>query len=148
MLAWLMASPTGFACTGRRKRWCLETSKASSFWVSLWRSLTLVGNQVIGTQWASEKLSDLHNSSFTSTFTDAICASWNLNCDLPHAAVSITASAHSSSASGWTLFLYSVNSKTAIRHYLFLLLITFLSKTLKISFFILVLLKKRFYSGT
>lgn len=143
-----MASPTGFAFTGRHKRWCLKISKASSFWVSLWRSPALVGNQVIGTQWASEKLSDLHNSSFASTFTDAISASWNLNFDLPHADVSITASTHSSSASGWTLFLYSVNSKTAIRHCIFLLLITVLSKTLPISFFILVLLKKRLYCGT
>lgn len=88
-------------------------------------------SHVIGTQWAS----DLHNSSFPSTFADAISASWNLNFDLPHAAVSITASTHSSSASGWTLFLYSVNSKTAIRHCIFLLLITVLSKTVTIFFF-------------
>lgn len=134
-LAWLMASHMGFACTGRPKRWCLDTIKASSVWVSLQRSSTLVGSQVIGTQWASEKVSDLHNSSFPSTFAGAISAYWNLNFDLPHAAVSITASTHSSSASGWTLFLYSVNSKTAIRHSIFLLLITVLSKTVTIFFF-------------
>lgn len=139
-----MASHTGCACTlGRPKRWCLETRKDSSVWVSFRRSSTLVGSQVIGTQRDSEKVSDLHSSSFPSTFADAISASWNLNFDLPHAGVSITASTHSSSASGWTLFLYSVNSKTAIRRCIFLLLITVLGKTVTIFFFYFPVLFKK-----
>lgn len=63
-MAWLVASHTGFACTGRPKSWCLETSKASSVWISFWRFSALVGNQepsvLLKNLWPAQQQFPLH----------------------------------------------------------------------------------------
>lgn len=131
--------------SGSGQHWDWE--QLSLVWKSIrcfcWRSSTLMGSQVIGTQWAFEWGSDLQGCSFLSSFPHASSASWNLNFDLTHAAVSITASTHSSSASGWTLFLFSVNSKTAFSHCTFLLLITVPNKPVTLFFFTSLILVKK-----